>query len=91
MVAPDPLFGGTLKSRKCDLCLNAPYHWDPAGGGVEGQQACVASCPMGAIKFTTKTPEQEGNDGYNVNMRGILWGDLGLGYDVYMDYDENDA
>jgi protein NrfC len=90
IVAPNEQYGGTMRSRKCDLCLNAPHHWDPAGGGVDGKQACVASCPLNAIKFTTAMPTQEGNDGYNVNMRGTLWGDLGLGYDYDLNYDESD-
>ncbi len=45
MVAPDDAFSGNRKSRKCDLCLNAPYHWDSAGGGVNGIRACESLCP----------------------------------------------
>lgn len=90
-VAPDDKFGGQLKSRKCDLCLNAPHHWDPAGGGVDGKQACVSSCPLNAIKFTTVMPTQKGDKGYNVNLRDAMWGDVGLMYDIYMKYDGNDV
>ena len=77
IIAPDERFGGLLKSRKCDLCLNAPHHFDPKGGGIEGVRTCEASCPLGAIKFTTAMPVQEGNEGYEVNLRGIYWSLLG--------------
>jgi protein NrfC len=62
------------KARKCDLCANAPYHWDEVGGGPGGKQACVEFCPLGAIRFTSKIPVQEGESGYNVNLRR---GDIG--------------
>jgi len=60
-------------AQKCDLCANAPYHWDKAGGGPKGKQACVEVCPVAAIKFTAKIPEQEGDRGYKVNLRGPAW------------------
>lgn len=65
-------------ARKCDLCANAPYHWDEAGGGPKGKQACVEVCPVSAITFTKEIPEQEGDDGYNVNLRDENWGRLGF-------------
>lgn len=65
------------KSRKCDLCANAPYHWDDAGGGPNGKQACVEVCPVGAIKFTKKIPVQKGDAGYKVNLRTEHWWKLG--------------
>jgi len=67
-----------LKSRKCDLCADTPYHWDPAtGGGPDGKQACVEVCPMGAIKFTATIPAQN-DSGYYVNLRRTdAWGQLG--------------
>ncbi len=65
------------KSRKCDLCANTPYHWDDAGGGPNGKQACVEVCPVGAIKFTKKIPVQEGDNGYKVNLRTKNWWKLG--------------
>ena len=77
-MAPDDTFEGSRKSRKCDLCANAPYHWDDAGGGPEGTQACVEVCPVGAIKFTAEVPAQEGDAGYNVNLRDAAWGKLGF-------------
>jgi protein NrfC len=76
-LAPDDDFDGKNKSRKCDLCANAPYHWDPAGGGPDGKQACVEVCPLGAIKFTKEIPIQEGDGGYKVNLRRRYWRTLG--------------
>jgi protein NrfC len=76
-LAPDKASDDKLKSRKCDLCANAPYHWDEAGGGPDGKQACVAICPVGAIAFTKEIPVQEGSDGYKVNLRDENWASLG--------------
>ncbi len=76
MVA-DEKYGGDLKARKCELCANAPYHWDPQGGGPQGKQACVEVCPVGAIQFTNKVPQQEGDKGYKVNLRDWTWVTLG--------------
>jgi protein NrfC len=77
VLAADKDFDGELKSRKCDLCANASFHWDKAGGGPEGKQACVEVCPVGAIKFTKEIPQQKGDDGYKVNLRDRNWGKLG--------------
>ena len=76
-VAADPAYDGEGKSRKCDLCANAPYHWDEAGGGPGGLQACVALCPVGAIAFSKEIPEQLGDAGYKVNLRDESWAALG--------------
>jgi len=76
-IAPDKTYKGEGKSRKCDLCANAPFHWDEAGGGPDGKQACVEVCPVGAIKFTKEIPIQEGKEGYKVNLRDQSWGKLG--------------
>ncbi|MEE8400182.1 MAG: hypothetical protein V3S89_14310, partial [Desulfobacterales bacterium] len=70
-VAPDH------KSRKCDLCAGAPYHWETAKGELEGRQACVAVCPLGAIQYTAKVPLQRGDTGYKVNLRDRNWAALG--------------
>ncbi len=78
-VMADEAFKKALKSRKCDLCANAPYHWDAAGGGPGGKQACVEVCPVGAIAFTSELPVQEGTSGYKVNLREINWSNLGYG------------
>ena len=63
-------------SQKCDLCANAPF-WDNAGG-PDGKKACVEICPLDAIVFTKVIPEQEGEEGYNVNLRGSQWKKLGF-------------
>jgi len=55
------------KATKCDLCINTPYLG--AAGGPGGVQACVAVCPMSAIKFTDTMPDQTGDKGYDVNLR----------------------
>jgi protein NrfC len=62
---------------KCDLCANTPFHWDDTGGGPKGKQACVAVCPVQAIKFTAEIPEQMGDAGYKINLRGKEWRTLG--------------
>jgi len=77
-LAADKAYGDEAKSRKCDLCANAPYHWDEAGGGPDGKQACVAVCPVGAIKFVREIPIQEGDSGYKVNLRDDVWESLGF-------------
>lgn len=79
-LAPDEEYGGEDKSRKCDLCATAPFHWEEAGGGPGGKQACVEICPVGAIRFTRKIPLQSGENGYKVNLRGRSW--VKLGYPV---------
>ena len=66
-------YDGDDKAFKCDLCSMTPYHWDAAGGGPDGKQACVEVCPVGAIKFTKEIPIQEGDTGYKVNLRGSGW------------------
>ena len=64
------------KSSKCDLCIDTPY-WNEKGG-PGGKQACVEACPFKAIKFTDKTPDQEGFKGYNVKLRNQYWFALGF-------------
>lgn len=76
-LAADKAYGNEAKSRKCDLCANAAYHWDEAGGGPDGKQACVAVCPVGAIMFTKEIPKQDGDGGYRVNLRDEIWASLG--------------
>jgi protein NrfC len=76
-MVPDEKYDDELKARKCDLCADAPYHWDPQGGGPRGKQACVEVCPLGAIQFSDKVPKQEGDSGYKVNLRDWTWVTLG--------------
>ncbi|MBI5443100.1 MAG: 4Fe-4S dicluster domain-containing protein [Deltaproteobacteria bacterium] len=62
-------------AQVCDLCADAPY-WGEKGGPA-GTQACVATCPVGAIRFTKEIPVQKGDAGYRVNLRGKGWKALG--------------
>lgn len=62
-------------AQKCDLCSTAQF-WEEKGG-PKGKQACVEVCPVGAIKFVKEIPKQEGDEGYNVNLREPVWGMLG--------------
>lgn len=62
----------------CDLCSDTPFWVETGGPG--GKQACVEVCPVDAITFTKDVPEQEGDKGYIVNLRGEGW--RKLGYDV---------
>jgi len=91
VVAIDPAFEGRSKSRKCDLCVDAPYLTNANGehiaGGPSGTQACVRVCPVGAIQFTPYTPEQEGDSGYRVNLRDENWEKLGYPIDDLEDID----
>ncbi len=61
-------------AQKCDLCENTPF-WDKKGG-LNGKQACISVCPVGAIAFSEKIPVQKGNRGYQVNLRGKTWASL---------------
>ncbi len=79
IVQPDEASAHGTASRKCDLCAYAPFHWDEAGGGPGGKQACVAVCPVGAIAFTREMPVQTGDAGYQVNLRDDAWVSLGYG------------
>jgi len=63
-------------AQKCDLCADSPF-WGHKGG-PRGKQACVEVCALGAIKFTKTIPEQRGEGGYNVNLRGSGWKRLGF-------------
>jgi protein NrfC len=60
----------------CDLCLNTPF-WNEKGG-PDGMQACVVICPVGALQFTKEMPEQEGDAGYEVNLRRKGWAMIGF-------------
>jgi protein NrfC len=56
----------TKKSTKCDLCADAPYFSKP--GGPSGAQACVTTCPMGALKLVAELPSQKDISGYDVDL-----------------------
>jgi protein NrfC len=69
----------TQLAAKCDLCADTPYFSQK--GGPSGKQACTMVCPVGAIKFSKSVPFQEGDVGYNVNLRGESWEKLGYPID----------
>jgi protein NrfC len=54
------------KATKCDLCADAPYLSKP--GGPSGHQACVVTCPMGALKTVHEIPSQTDIGGYDVDL-----------------------
>lgn len=65
-------------AQKCDLCADAPFWSDK--GGVGGKQACVEVCPMHAIAFTKDIPLQNGDVGYQINLRkgSAVWAAIGM-------------
>ncbi len=54
------------KATKCDLCVDTPYFHKK--GGPSGAQACVSTCPAGALKFVAELPSQIDNGGYDMNI-----------------------
>jgi protein NrfC len=56
----------TKKTTKCDLCVNTPHFGKK--GGPSGNQACVRTCPMGALKLVAEMPSQTDISGYDVNL-----------------------
>ena len=54
------------KSMKCDLCVDASYF--DKKGGPSGAQACVATCPAGALKLVAELPSQTDISGYDANI-----------------------
>jgi len=54
-------------SIKCDLCANAPYF--SKKGGPFGEQACVTTCPAGALKVVSELPSQKDSIGYDLNLK----------------------
>ena len=60
-------------AMKCDLCADTAF-WRRRDGQEDGQ-ACVAVCPVRAIRVVTSPPEETG--GYEVNLRNAHWGWLG--------------
>ena len=55
----------------CDLCSDTPF-WDG-----QGKQACVEVCPVKAIRFSQHVPDQQGDAGYKINLRGKGWKKIG--------------
>lgn len=54
------------KATKCDLCADSPYF--SKDGGPSGNQACVVTCPMGALKVVHELPSQRDIGGYDVSL-----------------------
>jgi protein NrfC len=54
------------KATKCDLCADSPYF--SKKGGPSGEQACVTTCPMKALKLVTQLPSQTDIAGYDVDL-----------------------
>ena len=64
------------RSQKCDLCADTPHLG--AKGGPGGTQACVQSCPVGAIAFTRDMPKVNTEESYYTDLRGPVWKKLGM-------------
>ena len=69
----------TRFSESCDLCLDAPY-WSERGG-VDGKQACVEACPVGAVRLSAEIPANIEGGGGEVNFRGEGWKKIGYPID----------
>jgi ferredoxin len=65
--------------ESCDLCLDTPY-WHEQGG-VDGKQACVEACPVGAVRLSTEIPKNPDGNGVTVNFRGEGWKKIGYPID----------
>lgn len=81
VVAPSPRHKGQDKAHKCDLCVAAPYHWETSADELNQKPACIAACPVKAITYSPKIPEQKGDNGYNINLRDWKWARLGYPMD----------
>ena len=56
---------GANKFTKCDLCVHTPY-FQKKGGPLDNQ-ACVSTCPAGALKLVSELPSQTDESGYDFN------------------------
>jgi len=65
--------------ESCDLCLDTPF-WDEQGG-VEGKQACVEACPLGAVRLSTEILTDLENSEREINFRGEGWKKIGYPID----------
>jgi protein NrfC len=65
--------------ESCDLCLDTPF-WKEQGG-VEGKQACVEACPLGAVRFSTEVSVSLESGEREVNFRGEGWKKIGYPID----------
>ena len=69
----------TRQADSCDLCLDTPF-WDEQGG-VDGKQACVEACPLGAVRLSTDTSGNLEDSKNEINFRGIGWKKIGYPVD----------
>jgi protein NrfC len=65
--------------ESCDLCAETPF-WDEQGG-VDGKQACVEACPLGAVRLSTEISTNLENGEGEVNFRGEGWKKIGYPID----------
>ena len=61
--------------ESCDLCLDTPF-WKEQGG-LNGKQACVETCPLGAVRFSQDSISNTPNDKSEINFRGEGWKKVG--------------
>ena len=57
--------------QSCDLCSDTPF-WNKQPGPYE-KLACVAVCPVGAVRFSKEVPSSGAEGTYNINFRGKVW------------------
>jgi protein NrfC len=69
----------TRQVESCDLCADTPF-WNEQGG-VEGKQACVEACPLGAVRFSPEMLTDLDNGEREVNFRGEGWKKIGYPID----------
>lgn len=65
----------TIHRETCDLCIEAPY-WD-FEAGLGGKQACIESCPLGAVRLVTDANTVSAG---TPNFRGDGW--MRIGYPI---------
>ena len=65
--------------ESCDLCLDTPF-WNEQGG-VDGKQACVEVCPLGAVRLSTEIFTNLQHGKREVNFRGKGWKKIGYPID----------
>ena len=61
--------------ESCDLCLDAPF-WKEQGG-INGKQACVEACPLGAVRLSKEISSSIDNGKDEINFRGEGWKKIG--------------
>ena len=66
-------------SERCDLCAGAPF-WHRQSE-ADKIPACVATCPVGAIRFFTSPSSSEDGINGEVNFRGKVWKKIGYPID----------